>query len=323
LLVSVPVSIVLGFVMANWSAQTSIVSAQARAEATAESAAVRINDFVAERRAQLRSVAQNAVDELKNKDLGSTLDAYFKGQSTFDDIQIYDSNGKSLAVTTPGVQLTPTPTGTSFANSLSVETLGAVVLQGPASLDWIMTAPIVGSDSKPQGVVVGNINVAVLGRLLNPYGLDVSTVNDQEVHLINAQHLLLYSSDWGVVKDKNAIVPLGALTIHAESAIYEQAIATGAGARDTLDYRGHSVLAGYEPILTLNWVVVASIDRASAGPGSGVQDFAAPGLECPAVDRIRGCPGDRDDAADRGAGSRRDPGRSRRSHGEGYPQGWR
>ena len=264
LLVSVPVSIVLGLVVANWSAQTSIDSAKATAESTAESAAVRINDFVAERRAQLRSVAQNSVDELASKDLASTLSAYFKGQSTFDGLQIYDLHGKSLAVSSPDTELSPTPTGTSFVNSLSVETLGAVVLHGRVGVDWIMTAPIVGSDSKPQGVAVANINVAVLGRLLNPYGLDVSTVNDQEVHLINAQHLLLYSSDWGVVKDENAIVPLGALTVRAEGGMYEQAIAIGAGARDTLDYRGHSVFAGYAPIAALNWVVVASIDRASA-----------------------------------------------------------
>src|SRR6476646_8842103 len=195
LLVSVPVSSVLGFVMANWSAQTSIDGDKASAESTAEGAAIRINDFVAERRAQLRSVAQNSVDELTNKDLASTMDAYFKGQSTFDGLQIYDLNGKSLAVSSPDIELTPTPTGTSFVNSLSVETLGAVMLRGRVGLDWIMTAPIVGSDSKPQGVAVADINVAVLGRLLNPYGLDVSTVKDQEVHLINAQHLLLYSSD--------------------------------------------------------------------------------------------------------------------------------
>jgi methyl-accepting chemotaxis protein len=264
LLVSVPVSIVLGLVMANWGAQTSIDSAEARAEATAESAAVRINDFIAERRAQLRGVAQNSVDELRSKDLAYTLGAYFKGQSTFDGLQIYDLNGKSLAVSSPEVELTPTPTGTSFVNSLSVETLGAVVLHGRVGLDWIMTAPIVGTDSKPHGVVVANINVAVLGRLLNPYGLDVSTVNDQEVHLINARHLLLYSSDWGVVKDKNALVPLGALTVRAEGAMYERAMTVGAGASQTVDYRNHSVIAGYEPIPSLNLVVVASIDRASA-----------------------------------------------------------
>ena len=264
LLVYVPVAIVLGFVMANWSAQTSIDSAKARSEATAESAAVRINDFVAERRAQLRTVAQNNVDELSAKDLTTGLVANVLGQSSFVGIQIYDLHGKSIAVSEPGLNLSPTPTDSTFLNSLSVETMGPVVLRGQTGLDWIMTVPIVGSDSKPQGVVVGNLNVAVLGRLLNPYGLDVSTVSDQEIHLINAQHLLLYSSAWGVVKDETAIVPKGALTFAAEPAIYEQAMTVGPGASQIVDYRHHSVFAGYEPIPSLGWVVVASIDTASA-----------------------------------------------------------
>ena len=65
----------------------------------------------------------------------------------------------------------PTPTGRPFANSLSVETLGPIHI-GKVGLDWIMTAPILGPDEKPQGVVVGDLSLAVLGRLLNPYGLD-------------------------------------------------------------------------------------------------------------------------------------------------------
>ena len=264
LLVSVPVSIVLGFVMANWSAQTSINAAQEAAESTAESTAVRISDFVAERRAQIRTVASNSVDELTAPDLTRTLIAYSQGQSAFDAVQIYDRNGKSLAVTEPGLVLSPTPTDSTFLNSLSVETMGPVVLHGRVGLEWIMTAPIVGTDSKPQGVVVADLNVAVLGRLLNPYGLDVSTANDQETHLINAQHFILYSSSWGVVKDANAIVPLGALTLPGEAAIYEQAMKAGGGASQIVDYRNHQVIAGYQPIPALGWVVVASIDTAGA-----------------------------------------------------------
>src|SRR5450759_2790233 len=38
MLVSIPLSIILGFVISNWSAQTSIDQDKARAEATAESA---------------------------------------------------------------------------------------------------------------------------------------------------------------------------------------------------------------------------------------------------------------------------------------------
>jgi methyl-accepting chemotaxis protein len=264
LLVYVPVAIVLGFVMANWGAQTSVDSAKARAEATAEGAAVRINDFVAERRAQLRSIAQNSVDELTTPGLAPRLLTNFQSQSSFLSLQIYDHSGKSIAASSPGLDLSPTPTDGTFLNSLSVETMGPVVLHGRVGLDWIMTAPIVGSDSKPQGVVVGDLNVAVLGRLLNPYGLDVSTVNDQEVHVINERHFLLYSSSWGVLKNENEIVPSGALTIAGERGIYEQAMTFGSGASQIVDYRNHSVLAGYEPIPSLKWVVVASIDTASA-----------------------------------------------------------
>ena len=264
LLVSVPVSIVLGFVMSNSSSQLSIIGAEARAEATAESAAIRISDFVAERRAQLRSIAHDNVDELDQAGLNKALIASFQAQSSFDGMQIYDRAGKLIASTEAGLKLSPTPSGSTFANSLSVETLGPIVRQGENGLDWLMTAPVVGADSKPQGVVVGNLDVAVLGRLLNPYGLDVSTVQDQEIHLVNAQHLLLYSSDWGVIKDEDAIVGKGALTVTAEGAIFERATKVGPGAAQIVDYRNRQVLAGYEPIPTLNWVVVASIDVASA-----------------------------------------------------------
>jgi methyl-accepting chemotaxis protein len=264
LLVSVPVSVVLGLVMSNSSSQLSIVGAEARAEATAQSAAVRVGDFVAERRAQLRSIAQNNAGELAKPGLDKRLIGGFQAQSSFDAMQIYDASGKVVASTEAGLKLSPTPSGSTFANSLSVETLGPIVRQGQSGLDWIMTAPIAGTDGKPQGVVVGNVDVAVLGRLLNPYGLDVSTVQDQEIHLVNAQHLLLYSSDWGVIKDENAIVPKGALTITAEGAIFEQATKVGPGATQIVDYRNRQVLAGYEPIPTLDWVVVASIDVASA-----------------------------------------------------------
>src|SRR5882672_1377477 len=130
LLVSVPVSIVLGVVMSTWSSQTSIVAAEARAEATAESAAVRINDFVAERRAQLRSVAQDEIAELGMPTVKAHLMEIFQAQSSFLSIQIFDVKGKVIASTEPGLNYTPMSSGSALAKTLSVETLGPVVIQG-------------------------------------------------------------------------------------------------------------------------------------------------------------------------------------------------
>jgi methyl-accepting chemotaxis protein len=262
LLVSVPTSIILGFVMANWSAQTSVDQSKARAEATAESVAVRINDWVAERQAELRHAAADEVGQLSNPNLNAKLAASLASHPAFDGMQVYDVSEVAVASSQPGLELSPSPSGATFATSLIGETMGPIRI-GKTDLDWIMTAPILGADEKSQGVLVGNLNVTVLGRLLNPYGLDNSS-NDQEVHLVNAQHLLLYSSDWGSAQSEQSQVVKGALKMAGEGAIYDRAMNTGAGAAEIRDYRNHQVLAGYEPIPSLGWVVVASIDTASA-----------------------------------------------------------
>jgi methyl-accepting chemotaxis protein len=263
LLMSIPVSVVLGFVVANWSAQTSIDQANARAEATAESTAVRVIDWVAERKAQLRALAQANIGELAKPGLSARLIDAFNSQSSFDGMQIYDLSATSIASSAPGLQISPMPSGSTFANSLSAETMGPLRI-GKQGLDWIMTAPVLGSDSKAQGVLAGDLNEAVLGRLLNPYGLDSATARDQEVHLVNAQHLLIYSSDWGVLQDGGAELAKGALKISAEGGIFDRAMNGGAGSGQTVDYRNRQVFAGYEPIPSLGWVVIASIDISSA-----------------------------------------------------------
>jgi methyl-accepting chemotaxis protein len=263
LLVSVPFSILLGFLMANWSAQTSIDQSKARSEATAESSAVRITDWVGERQAELRQAASDQAGQISNPNLKASLVASLTSHPYFEALHVVDLKGAVVASTRPAEVLSPTPTGGAFANSLLTETLGPIQA-GKNGLDWIMTAPILGPDEKPQGVIVGDLGLGVLGRLLNPYGLDSQVTQDQEVHLVNAQHLLLYSSDWGVVEDENVMKAKGTLRVPGEGAIYDQAIATGAGASAITDYRGHQVLAGYEPIPRLAWVVIASIDTATA-----------------------------------------------------------
>jgi methyl-accepting chemotaxis protein len=264
MLVSIPTAVLLGFIVANWSAQTSIDQAQATAEATAESTAVDISDWVAERKAELRTVAQSNVGELSQPGLNARLLASIASHPYFDAIQIDDLSGRMVATTQATDPLSITRTGSTLVNSLNVETLGPIEMPEGGRLDWIMTTPIVGSDSKPQGMVVGDLSPGVLGRLLNPYGLDTSTSNDQEVHVVNAQHLLVYSSAWGVLQTDNEILAKGSLQVHAEGSIFDQAMAFGPGAAQILDYRHQQVLAGYEPIPSLGWVVIASTDLATA-----------------------------------------------------------
>jgi methyl-accepting chemotaxis protein len=265
LLVSIPLSIVLGFVMSQWSAQASISQSQARAQATAENVEVRISDWVTERKSELRQVAHEYVGEVSTPGLTAALSADASSHPAFDNLQIYDSNGNAVASSHPDVVSSATPTGAPFAMSLSVETLGPIQIgKGGDAVEWTMTAPILGPDERPQGVLVGDLNLVVFGRLVNPYGESDSTVRDQEVHIINSQHLLVYSSSWGILKDEKAIVAMGSLKTKAETRVFDQAMAVGPGSTEMVDYRNLQVLAGYEPLAEFGWVVIASVETAVA-----------------------------------------------------------
>src|SRR5260370_32461281 len=255
LLVSIPFSVVLGLGVDNWNTQTLIDQAKARAEATAESSAVRINDWVAERQAELRHVAADQVGQLSSPSVNANLLAAIATHPTFEALQVSDAKGNIVA-STRAVVLSTTPTGADFAHSLSLDTMGPIGI-GQVGLDWLITAPILGPDEKAQRVVVGDLDVTVLGKLLNPYGLDKPS-RDQETHLVNAQHLLLYSSEWGDVADDALLVRYGALKLVAEGAIYDQAMKSGDGAAQITDYRNKRVLAGYVPIARLGCGVIAS-----------------------------------------------------------------
>jgi methyl-accepting chemotaxis protein len=67
-----------------------------------------------------------------------------------------------------------------------------------------------------------------------------------------------------VVANDSEVLAKGSLKTPAEGAVYDRAITSGGGAAEMVDYRGHHVLAGYEPVPLLGWVVVASIDTSAA-----------------------------------------------------------
>src|SRR4030081_806444 len=87
LLVSIPISIFLGVVMANWSAQTSIDQTKARAEASAASAAVRIDDWLRERQAEMRTLAQDSEGQVASPTLGNDLTQAIASHPAFQALQ--------------------------------------------------------------------------------------------------------------------------------------------------------------------------------------------------------------------------------------------
>src|SRR6476646_2389058 len=109
LLVSVPTAVILGFVMANWSAQTSIDQAKARVQATAQSSAVRVNDFMAERRSELRAIAQSDVGEVSKPGLKARLATVGLTHPSFAVLQVNNLSGAIVASTAHSEELSNTP----------------------------------------------------------------------------------------------------------------------------------------------------------------------------------------------------------------------
>src|ERR1700682_5217777 len=262
LLVSIPISIVLGFVMSNWIGETAIGQAKAQSMATAQAASARINDWVGERKAELRALADDSVGSLDKPWFQGRLLAADGSHPTFHSLQVFDTKGKVVASTRPGIRVPGAPTGTAFLTSLDYATLGQIQI-ADGELDWLMTAPVRSPNGISEGMVMGDLRPSALGALLSPFG-DQSLTRVEEVHLVNAQHLLVYSSGWGVLVGDASVLAKGTLKVPAEGAIFDHAVTAGPGATEMVDYRNHRVLAGYEPIPTLGWVVIASTDSATA-----------------------------------------------------------
>ncbi len=262
LLVSVPVSVLLGFLVSNWSAQTSTDQAKARSEVAAENAAVRITDWVSERKAELRGLALGEVGHVGSPSAAADLLGTSAAHPNFATLEIIDPAGSLVATTRPGSGLV-LGTSSSATQRLQVETVQPIE-KDASGVTWLFTAPIIGLDEQPQGVVVGNLYISVVGTLLNTAALTDQLGNSVEIHIANAQHFVIYSSDWGVLTDNNSILTKGGLSLQDNAAIVDLANANESGSLQTRDYRNHDVLAGYALIPSLNWVVMASTDTATA-----------------------------------------------------------
>ena len=262
LLVSLPVVAVLGMLTFEQGLRTSTDAATARTEANAEAAAIRIGAWISERRAELRYIAQAQTNRIGQHGVNA-LEARPSGaDKSFKAIETVDVNGKVIVgdAGDPGLKSAEIVT---VGNSLVTESLQPIRLAA-AGLLWIMTAPIVGADGRPQGVVAGDLNVAALGTLLDPYGRAAPANGNQEVHVANGAHFVVYSSSWGAFVNDAALVAQGSLRLTSNESAIDRALLSGPGWVRMIDFRGRDVVAGYSPIASLGWIVIASTDAAEA-----------------------------------------------------------
>jgi methyl-accepting chemotaxis protein len=262
LLVSLPVIAILGLLMFAQGKQIATDAATARTQATAAAVVVRINSWVDERASELRLLAQYSIDRYGQTGVPvSGLEMADIGPA-FDGIEIVDTTGRVEATTGTDSELAKVQVVT-LPNSLRNETIQPIA-QGQSRPVWIMTAPMVGPDGKEHGLVAGDLNLTALATLLDPYRSASGSGGQQEVHTVTSDHLLIYSSDWGPLQNVGDLAARGSLRVAADASIVDRALASGAGWAQFIDYRNRDVIAGFAPITTLSWVVIASTNTATA-----------------------------------------------------------
>ena len=262
LAVSVPMMLALSISLTYLASQRIGDYASEQSAANASSAAFRLSDWTGERQRELAQVARSATDQVDSPDLSNEILGLGPAYPNFIVIEVVDLGGKVTATTTRNAGDLGAATADWFAVSLLQPTQQDIRLSGNGP-SWIMTSPVTGSDKHPQGVVVGSLLISNLGPLLARYDAAAEDPTT-EVYLVDAQHFLLFSSEWPQTIDTNAMLANGALRIHDDSSAVKQALAAHTGSARFNDYHNRDVVAGYAPVAILGWGVISATSASHA-----------------------------------------------------------
>ena len=256
LAVSIPLLMALGIGLTYLSGQQITQSATDQAGVNAGSAAIALTDWVGERQRELSQVARSVQDQVDNPALATSIQGLGSVYPNFKVLEIVNRTGANVGTTSAGGALDAS-TASWFAASLLKPTEESI-RKAAGGLEWVMTAPIIGTDNVSQGVVVGSLQISSLGPQLREFG---SRTNDSiEIYLVDAQGLLLFSSNWVGVTDTSAMLAKGALRSRDSGPAASAALRGASGSAQTRDYAGKAVLAGYAPIPTLGWALISATD---------------------------------------------------------------
>jgi methyl-accepting chemotaxis protein len=258
LLVSIPLMALLAFLLTTSSAKSLTRAAETSQVSVAKAVAVRLEDWMSERREDLAIVA----DELHTGPLGPATEAVLArlhgAGGDYSILEVTDLNGVVLSSTDKDRSLVAADVAW-FRNAASGQTVLVPPVADGERIDWIIARPILDVDGRPKGVLVGGLSMAELSAILNPELNEDSNVVavDQEGHLI-------YETSLGELADDKAALAAGVLTTNVLNSGLSQASTHESGSAAYSDLADRAVIAGYDHVDELDWVILAEQEKASA-----------------------------------------------------------
>ncbi|MDT4987836.1 MAG: methyl-accepting chemotaxis protein, partial [Micromonosporaceae bacterium] len=255
LLVSVPLLIVLAVLLTTGASSNLSSAAQGKGVAVARAVALRVEAWLAERRADMKVVA-GTVPQLDRTATAALLARISKADGSYSRIEIIDLGGKTLASSSTGSG--PAPIGQDwFRTAVSGHPVLTSVVQESGRLEWIVAQPVLDANGHARAVVIGQLKLAVLPDLLNP-----ELERGSEVVVVDSEHRLIYdTNDMSAASDDTALLAAGVLSTTVDNAATRQAASTGEpGTARFTDLEGHDVIGGFDVVADLHWTVIAQDD---------------------------------------------------------------
>lgn len=241
LLVSVPLMIVLAFLLTSTTSTSLTSAAESRSIALARSTTLHLEDWLSERQEHLKVISLQAAQQFDEQGSAKSLVGVADTYDDYDLIEITDLKGAVLASSSRETR-PPTQGQEWFDTATKGEPVLTSLVRRGDHLEWIMAEPVLGADGGPVGVVVADLNAVELAELLNPeLGKDVEAV------AVDARRSLVYDTEIGEVTNDSDLISAGVLGGTVDNKATIEASDTGKpGVARYPDREGHDVIGGYD-----------------------------------------------------------------------------
>jgi methyl-accepting chemotaxis protein len=253
---SLPVMILMAALLSQRATENLTNSVQDAAHDVARGAALRMDDWIFARQEDLLRLAASLQVRLNDRSLGPELTRVAKAYDDFADLEILDLKGGVISSTG---NLEFDPSSATWYRKAQAEAVISPITRDGSGLHWFTSQPMLGADGRPSAVLVGEIDPSLLAEVL----IDVDPGATTELHAVDPNRLLIYSSSWGQI-DLAQMASRAALQTTIPESEAGAGLAGQNGAIRTTDYRGKDVLAGYAPVKRMGWAIVASEETSVA-----------------------------------------------------------
>ena len=257
LAVSLPLMVVLAVVLTTHGSASLKTAGERKGVTIARAVALRLEDWISERMNNVSIIALRAAAQTDKVGTTTVLTQTNKIYTDFSLLETTDLSGRVYSSSRPGVTVAVQDEAW-FRTAAN----GKSVLTSPAKrgerIEWIIAQPIPGSDGKPRGVIVANLDLTVLVNLLDPE-LDGGT----QVVAVDDQGKLIYDTAQGDLASDADMLAAGTLRTTVDNPATRRA--KGNPDPDTArfsDLQGHKVIGGYDVVDELKWVILAEDDAA-------------------------------------------------------------